>query len=398
MSGENLSYQKSEPGLTKKGRFNLVPLPPADVDDAVETFESDSPEAETKAEAETVPDRRLGKFPVKAFNEDLLPGETVAARKARYEAAQERKMAVAFSEGPEALLAPDFDFNGSSETERADLTATVRDRYLWIGKMDNDKFLEETGRVVRHIETPMSLDGAEVVYDRLKTDNFALHTIYALTAGEAWTPEEAPADLDEAGQKQLGTRVLGAFFGKYATAADFRKAKASFLEAVKTSPEYQDALKTGELDRSLDNLAWEVYGLQEEWTEVAESVRETGQKFLALEAKRAALDAEEKSLLESVSGLSDPERLSALETSTKNRVKPELSTAPEKPAKAEPKTESGPKTETKPKPGFSAAYRKAKTARRDKYNRNKDDKAPSIFTSDLSAEDNARVLREMGLM
>lgn len=265
-------------------------------------------------------DEEVGGFNVKGFEAELLPGETEEDRGNRYRSSQERRMLVAFSAGEEALLKPDFDFNGSNEIERRQLAQEVADRYEKVGGMSEEKFLSEAGAVLEKIETPMTEEGAGAVYDKLKDDNLALRLVYALTAEDAWTAEEGRADLDAEGQKQLGTRVLGAFFGKYGNAAEFRKAEKEFLEAVKDVPEYQEAIKNGKMNESLDNLAWEMYGEQEEWMEVAESVRENGQKIKENRDLARKLEEEELTILDGISGLTDGERRAALGAATNGRV------------------------------------------------------------------------------
>lgn len=392
-----------EPNSNEEGRFDMG-LSEDERRAAVESFE-ETEEAEDE--------RRIGKFKVKEFEEELLPGETEEERTGRYRLTQERRVAVAFSEGAEALLAPDFDFNGESEAEREELTAAVTERYEWIGGLDEEGFRKETGRVLREIETPMTEEGAEAVYEKLKGDNLALRMVYALTAGEAWTAEEAPGDLDEEGQKQLGVRVLGAFFGKYGNAAEFRGAKQEFLEAVKDVPEYQEKMKSGEMEEALENLVWEMYGEQEEWMEVAEDVREKGRRLREVKGEMEELERKAEGILEEIAGVSDKERIAEIEKATGGRVKveeaqdvQEASDEGDVMGEAEENAEGDveedaegaieeDKGATEPKSG----ERKVATGGGGRaYRESKARRGRSYFVSDMSLEDSERTLRQMGLI
>ena len=256
------------------------------------------------------------------------------------------------------------EMSSEGEFESGSLEEEWREEF---GGMSDERFEEEIGKVLREIETPIEKEGAGEVFEKLKGENLALRMVYALTAGEAWTPEEGRANLDEEGQRELGTRVLGAFYGKYGDAAEFRKAEREFLSMVKEVPEYRERIESGEMGEALDKLAFEMYGEQEEWMEVAEDAR--GEELRG--------EAEETEELLEVPEVSE-ETVREIEKATDGRVKAEI---PEKSEKS---------SEIEVVSAGYGSYGEGKAARRMKL--------LGIYPEEAETQEQYRTLREMGLV
>ena len=156
-----------------------------------------------------------------------------------------------------------------------------RQIHKWLGKMDSESFLRRSGAALKDVETPMDREeGSEKVRERLAGDTFALDFVFRETR-DAWKdlPDAYNADASEDSQREMEAVALAAFYKKFPTAADARKAEAEYIDTILDLPDFE---QNREKYLSGYRTALEtIYGAQESYMEAAEELRSEGMDVLA---------------------------------------------------------------------------------------------------------------------